>query len=74
MLLNEGIEVRGALRPGFGEILTRGALQFVAGLVRRHGPTRKRLLEERAARQAAFDRGVMPDFLPGTEAVRRGVW
>ncbi|MDQ0507189.1 malate synthase A [Xanthobacter agilis] len=69
-----GIAVTGALAPRFEEILTPEALAFAAALQRRFNPTRKALLERRAARQAAFDAGQLPDFLPETAAVRAADW
>jgi malate synthase len=62
------------MTPGFLEVLTPAALDFVAGLVRRFGPTRERLLAKRVDRQAAIDRGEMPDFLAETLSIRRGDW
>ena len=35
---------------------------------------RLQLLETRKARQAELDRGVLPDFLPQTAAIRAGDW
>ncbi|MEP9354505.1 malate synthase A [Xanthobacter sp. KR7-65] len=69
-----GIEVTGALGPRFDEILTPDALAFVADLQRAFNPTRKALLDRRTERQAAFDAGTLPDFLPETQAVRAGDW
>src|SRR2546426_12472560 len=69
-----GIEVRGPLTPSFLEFLTPDALDFVAKLVRRFGPTRERLLAKRVERQAAIDRGEMPDFLAETLSIRHGDW
>jgi malate synthase len=62
------------MSPGYSEILTPEALQFVATLVREFGPTREELLERRKHRQAAIDAGVMPDFLPETAHIREGDW
>ncbi len=53
-----------------GEVLTRDALAFVAELHRRFDPRRRQLLAARAARQARFDAGELPDFLPETASVR----
>jgi malate synthase len=55
-------------------ILTEPALVFVADLVRRFRPRVMELLARRAERQARFDRGELPDFLPETRAVREGDW
>ncbi|MFG1419434.1 malate synthase A [Xanthobacter sp. V0B-10] len=69
-----GIAVTGAPGPRFDEILTPEALDFVAALQRRFNATRTALIARRAARQAEFDAGALPDFLPQTEAVRAGAW
>src|SRR5687768_16984900 len=70
----QGVEIRGPMKDGFGEILTAEALAFVADLHREFGPTREALLARRAARQAELEAGTMPDFLPETRAVREGPW
>src|SRR5262245_55468879 len=70
----QGIEVTGAMAPGYDEILSPDALDFVADLERRFGPERKRLLGLRAERQARIDAGERPDFLKETAAVRAGDW
>src|SRR5215813_9145055 len=70
----EGIEVLGPVSAEFAEILTPEALRFVAKLVRRFGQRREELLRRRAERQAQLDAGVMPDFLPETEPIRKGAW
>jgi malate synthase len=46
------------------EVLTPEALDFVAQLHRHFNPERVRLLKDRAARQARFDAGELPDFKP----------
>ncbi|MCA1588695.1 MAG: malate synthase A [Chloroflexi bacterium] len=58
-----------------GEVLTPDALAFVADLHRAFNPRRLELLAARAARQARFDAGELPDFLPETASVREdGSW
>jgi malate synthase len=52
------------------EVLTPEALGFVAQLHRSFSPRRLRLLGERRERQARFDAGELPDFLPNTLHVR----
>ena len=56
------------------EVLTPGALELLARLHRRFNPRRLELLGARAERQREFDSGVLPDFLPQTETVRRADW
>ncbi len=70
----EGVEIRGPLLDRFAEVLTPDALAFVARLHREFNPTRERLLQRRAERQARFDAGELPDFLPETTPVREGDW
>src|SRR6266496_3166312 len=69
-----GIAITGQLRPGYEQVLTPTALSFVARLQRAFGGRRNELLAARAARQAEFDRGKRPDFLPETHAVRESDW
>src|SRR5215469_7195747 len=61
------------LDPG-PQILTLNAVEFLRALHARFEPTRLRLLEARQRRQAAFDRGEFPHFLPETEHIRNGSW
>jgi malate synthase len=65
-----GIEVIGPAGPYAGEVLTPEALGFVAQLHRSFNRRRQRLLGERRDRQARFDAGELPDFLPNTHEVR----
>jgi malate synthase len=69
-----GIEVTGRVTPEFAEILTPEALAFAARLQRTFGGRRAELLARRAARQAEFDAGKLPDFLPETRGVREAQW
>ncbi|MCA9589904.1 MAG: malate synthase A [Myxococcales bacterium] len=55
-------------------VLTPDALAFVADLVRTFRPRVRELLAARAERQAAFDRGELPDFSKATADVRAGDW
>jgi malate synthase len=72
--LPSGVAVSGALKPGYERVLTGEALEFVAALARRFEPERRRLMEARAERQAKWDAGALPDFLPGTRSLREGDW
>src|ERR1700687_1944920 len=69
-----GVEVRGSHLPRFDDVLTPAALEFVAGLHREFNATRQQLLKARHERQARFDAGELPDFLPETRSVRDGDW
>jgi malate synthase len=63
-------EVKGPIEERFDEILTPDALGFIADLHRRFNATRKELLARRTERQARFDAGEQPDFLPETKHIR----
>ncbi len=69
-----GVEIRGAMAPGYADILSPAAVGFVAELERRFRGDRERLLAARAARQVRLDAGQKPDFLPATKAVRDADW
>ncbi|MFV8754604.1 malate synthase A [Nannocystaceae bacterium ST9] len=60
--------------PGGEAILTPDALEFVRELCATFQPRIEALLEQRQIRQARWDAGERPRFLPETEAVRRGTW
>ena len=70
----EGVKVAGPFAPEYAEILTTSALAFVAELHRQFEPTRRELLARRAARQADFAAGILPDFLPETQRIREQDW
>jgi malate synthase len=69
-----GVQVLGRMGPGFSEILTPEALDFVAKLHRTFEGRRQELLAKRQTRQAQFDAGVMPGFLPETRQIRESEW
>jgi malate synthase len=68
------IDIRGAMPPSYGEILTPEAITFLAELQRRFGAERERLLARRAELQAKLDQGWKPDFLAETKNVRESEW
>ncbi|MGH8837185.1 MAG: malate synthase A, partial [Actinomycetes bacterium] len=70
----DGIQLTGAVVDRGTEILTPDALEFVAQLQRRFGPTRDELLAQRASRRAELARTHRLDFRPDTAAVRAGDW
>jgi malate synthase len=72
--LPPGVVLGGPVRPQYAPILTTDALAFVADLVRTFRPRVKELLARRRERQARFDAGEKPDFLPETASVRAGDW
>jgi malate synthase len=72
--LPEGVEIRGAVAPGYDEILTPAALSFVAKLHRTFEERRRECLKQRHDRQQAFDRGESLDFLDETKHIREADW
>jgi malate synthase len=70
----EGLEIQAEVSPQAAEILRPEALHFVEKLVHEFDGRRRELLARRAERQADFDAGKMPDFLPETADVRRADW
>ena len=69
-----GIEVLARPPSSAAEILSADALAFIEKLHRQFQPARRALLARRAERQAEFDAGALPKFLPETESVRTGAW
>jgi malate synthase len=64
------IQINGPVEGRAVEVLTPEALAFVADLHRRFDARRRELLAARTARQARFDAGELPDFLPDTADIR----
>ena len=69
-----GIKVTGELKPGFDEMLSSEALQFLEQLERRFGDKRKELLHNREKKQERINEGEIPRFLPETESIRQRKW
>ena len=72
--LPQGMQITGAIEPGFETILTEPALELVAKLHRAFESRRRELLNARAERVRRLDAGERPDFLEETRAVREGDW
>ncbi|MBA2461584.1 MAG: malate synthase A [Actinobacteria bacterium] len=70
----DGVEIRVPLTGSAEKVLTEDALAFLAALEREFRGRRAELLGRRAARLAELRDGQLPDFLPGTHAVRDGDW
>jgi malate synthase len=73
-LTSEGIEFSGQPPKCADEVLTPGAVRFVAELSRRFETTRQELLRHRQQRQQEIVDGRMPDFLPERAAIRERSW
>jgi malate synthase len=69
-----GPAVRIAPHPHGDRVFTPEAVEFVTSLERRFGARRRDLLAARVARQARFDAGDRPDFLPETAEIRAAAW
>ncbi|HEV7129362.1 MAG TPA: malate synthase A [Ktedonobacterales bacterium] len=69
-----GLEIFAPIPPEYAAILTPEAMGFVALLAQRFGDTRSFLMGRRAERQAEWDAGKLPDFLPETAEVRAREW
>jgi malate synthase len=72
--LPSDVTILGEMRPGYERVLSPEALAFIAGLERKFGAERRRLLERRAQLQAKLDAGWKPDFLEETRSVRDSDW
>jgi malate synthase len=72
---SHGVRIIGPHVPGFDDVLTPEALEFVAHLQRSFGPVRDALLERRVERQAEIDAGARLSLQPDTAAIRAdGSW
>lgn len=67
-------EITGTATPRSAEVMTPEAASLVADVHREFDAGRRQLLARRKERQAEFDRGILPDFLPGTRSIREGDW
>ena len=72
--LPAGMEITGAIKPGYETVLTPDALALVAKLSRAFEPRRQELLAARVARARRLDEGERPDFLKETAHIRAGDW
>ena len=70
----KGVRVRGAMRPGYEEILTPAALKFLAKLTRSFSGRLQTLLTLRQDTHALYDLGKLPGFPASTAAIRAGDW
>jgi malate synthase len=68
------IEIKAPMHPGFAEILSEQALEFIAALTREFAPRIKEALVAREQRQMAIDGGEMPEFLASTRDIRQSDW
>jgi malate synthase len=69
-----GIQVPPMQPNLYDRILTPQAMGFVAHLHRKYEQRRRDLMKARAERQARFDAGETPGFLPETRSIRESQW
>jgi malate synthase len=70
-----GVTLTGPIKTGFADILSDGALAFLAGLHRQFETRRKACLGARDILQAQLDSGTAQlGFLPETASIRGGSW
>jgi malate synthase len=62
------------VQPEYQSILSADALEFIAAINAQFGGRVRELLAARETRQARFDAGEMPDFLPETRTIREYDW
>jgi malate synthase len=74
MTTRSDLQLNGAMHPGFEEVLTPDALDFVAALEHEFGGRRRELLQARAERRARLAEGEMLDFLADTREIREADW
>ncbi|MCC5697430.1 malate synthase A, partial [Klebsiella pneumoniae] len=72
--LPQGVQVLGGAVERGDEILTKEALEFVAGLQRAFGARRDELLERRKQRREEAAKKGRLDFLEETKHIREGDW
>lgn len=70
----EGVDVRGRYDEEFAKILTREALEFVAGLQRQFRGQVRHAMECRREAQRRYDAGRLPGFDPATRFIREKDW
>jgi malate synthase len=74
MTTPDGVQITGELGERYDEVLTSGALAFLADLHRTFDTRRLELLEARQHRYEKLAAGGTLDFLPDTEQIRDGDW
>jgi len=60
--------------PASRRVLTPEAQSFLVDMTERFTERQRELLDNRKARQAAFDAGALPNFNPATQGIREGDW
>ena len=68
------VDIRAPVEGRGADVLSRAAVEFLAGLQREFNARRLELLQRRIERQRRLDAGELLDFLPETRDVRAGDW
>jgi malate synthase len=68
------LQIKGGIRADVDKVLTLGAIEFLTALHQNFDVRRRDLLEVRVKKQAQWDQGLLPDFLPETNFIREGLW
>ena len=72
--MTNNVSIDGKIEPGFEDILSPQAVDFITGLHRKFNPTRKKLLQDRLIIQDKINSGWKPDFLEETKEIRNSEW
>ncbi|MGM9923192.1 MAG: malate synthase A [Bacillus sp. (in: firmicutes)] len=70
----KGLQIVGQLKPGYEQILTDEAIDFVEKLEQQFGERRRNLLKQRQVVQEEIHNGKLPNFLEETKHIREGDW
>jgi malate synthase len=74
MTTDANVQLNAAVDAAYEQVLTPGAIAFVATLQREFGPRRRELLEARDRRRKRLAAGELLGFLENTRKVREGDW
>jgi malate synthase len=72
--ITQSVEITGDMQSEYEDILTPGAIAFVAKLARTFTSRRNELLQRRVERQAELDAGKKPAFLEDEQGIRNSEW
>lgn len=72
--IQHAVQIKAPVLPADERVLTMEALKFLSALHQEFDQRRLELLEARKRKQAAFDQGKLPDFLPETAYIRESDW
>ena len=67
-------DISGPIRPGYEQILSPEAMEFIANLAGKFSSRASKLLQQRQGVQARLDAGEKLDFLSETTDIRNSQW